>query len=147
MPSSFANIFVNESNKYFKDINGTLFSKDETILYFWPPNRNETFIAVPQGVELIWLAAFSFHNFTKYVIFPSSVRTIQGYFFYTCKSIEYIEIQNKEYKLNIDSNAFFRNTPADSSIIHYIPLPDCKSQSYKTFSFNIITLLCPLIIM
>lgn len=134
-------IKVSDLNRNFKDIDGVLFSKDQTILYYWPPNRNEKYIVVPNGVELIWIAAFAFNSITKYVRFPPTVRTIQNYFFTVCNAIEYIEIQNHESRVYINPDNLFRDSPADRSIIHFIPISPCNTCLCKLSILNYYTTL------
>jgi len=53
------NIFVDENNPYYKDLDGILFTKDEKTIVRYPVGRTETQYTVPDGVTVIGLSAFS----------------------------------------------------------------------------------------
>jgi hypothetical protein len=51
--TSLMNIFVDEANAFYRDINGILFNKDMTTLIHFPINREETSYIVPDEVTRI----------------------------------------------------------------------------------------------
>lgn len=68
-------IEVNKGNDHFKTIDGILYSKDGTILYYCPPAK-EGDVVIPEGVTEIGYSAFqNCRNLTSITI-PSSLKTI-----------------------------------------------------------------------
>ena len=96
------NITVDKSNRYFKDIDGVLFSKDGTIIMCYPPGRLDTHYVIPDGVTSIKGVAFSRCSLTSISI-PDSVTMIDNDAFYAC-SITSITIPDSV--TNIGDRAF-----------------------------------------
>ncbi|MBQ8893500.1 MAG: leucine-rich repeat protein [Clostridia bacterium] len=64
--TSLTDIFVDDSNPYFCDVDGVLFSKDQTILLQYPANRIEdTSYALPEGTVSIGNNAFIASDFQE----------------------------------------------------------------------------------
>lgn len=78
-------IFVADENLYFTSSDGILFSKDMTVLYQFPANKNVTSYVIPEGVTTIGAYAFAYTNVQE-VIFPESLLEISPFAFY-CSSI------------------------------------------------------------
>ncbi|MBQ6695565.1 MAG: leucine-rich repeat domain-containing protein [Lachnospiraceae bacterium] len=71
--SSLENIWVDEGNRYFCDIDGVLFSKDRTIILAYPEGRKDTQYILPDGVTTIKEAAFGYHTSLRFLCVPDSV--------------------------------------------------------------------------
>lgn len=78
------NIKVDESNQYYKDIDGVLFSKDGTTLYRYPSSKADTTYKIPDSVTNIAEGAFDCSQKLKSIIIPNSVVNIGKYAFSHC---------------------------------------------------------------
>lgn len=75
-------ITVDSSNENFTSEDGVLYSKDMSTLVFYPPDKDETSLLIPEGVKEIWVSAVSGTKLTS-VKFPSTLETIDRYGFGT----------------------------------------------------------------
>ena len=128
------NIFVDEENQYFSDIDGVLFNKTQSAILRFPEGRsgeytipstvteisykafyyckNLTAVIMPEGLTTIGNYAFNMcENFTD-VIIPSSVTTIGPYAFRSCHGITEISIPGSVE--TIDGYAFSYCTNLES---------------------------------
>ena len=70
-----AEYIVDPNNRYFKSVEGVLFSKDGTRLISYPGNKSATEYVVPQGVTTVESYSFgNIHNLVS-ISFPASVLT------------------------------------------------------------------------
>lgn len=92
------NIYVDEANLFFSDINGVLFSKDKTKLLAYPRHKRELLYIVPKGVESLEPYAFHYAE-VKNIRIPSSVRSISSYAFFYCDILVNLDVSmgNKHY--------------------------------------------------
>ncbi|MDD3947031.1 MAG: leucine-rich repeat protein, partial [Clostridia bacterium] len=74
-------IRVDADNSYYKDINGTLFSKDGKILVQYPAHSQITEVSLPQGVTTILSYAFSGNSAMTSLALPSTLTTIREFAF------------------------------------------------------------------
>lgn len=82
------NINVSEDNKYFKSIDGNVYSKDGKILIRYAPGKSTTSFTIPNSVTSIGEYAFdSCSNLTSLVI-PDGVISIGRYAFKDCVNLE-----------------------------------------------------------
>ena len=111
-------IQVEESNMYYKDIDGVLFSKDGTELLIYPIGRQGEYM-IPNGVVSvagssfisckgltgiefsdtvtnIGMLAFSGCESLNSILLPDNVKTIGVYAFYECASLSEITIKNPQ---------------------------------------------------
>jgi len=70
--------YIDETNVYFKSVNGVIYSNDMKTLLFYPPGKQETSFTVPDGVEIIGSEEFSFWAFgyctnLKEIILPEGL--------------------------------------------------------------------------
>ena len=122
------NIFVAEENQNFCDIDGILFSKDKSILYFIPGGRPDKIQIIPNFVTKLEVAAVSYSANLETVIIPSSVKRIEWYFGHRSKSLSAIYIIQCQKTVSIDfrnamSGTDYANNP--QSIIHYLTPNNC----------------------
>lgn len=87
-------------------------------LYFWPGNRNDTIIIVPNGVEILSVASITHNNFTKYLRIPPSVKIIESAFIFYCSMMEIIEIQNKEQNVVIETKDMYVGSPSNIELFY-----------------------------
>ena len=80
---SLVNITVDKSNKYFKDVDGILFSKDGTVLMRYPAGKSDTHYAIPRDVTSIHWAAFARSSLASISI-PDNMTNIDDGAFYEC---------------------------------------------------------------
>lgn len=102
--TNLTNITVDENNPSYTVNDGVLYSKDETILYFYPPAREDKSFTVPDGVVDIYDGSFFRCENLQEVIFPDSLTTIGLGAFDFCSSLNYARIP--ESVTNIMSTAF-----------------------------------------
>ena len=127
-------INVPEDNEYFQDIDGVLFSKDQSVLYEYPEAKGTSY-AVPEGTEKIAFGAFSersslmsvtlpegLTNIGEFafsedpslteIILPDSLTYIGSFAFYECTSLQEVALpKNLE---TIDEYAFSNDTALQS---------------------------------
>lgn len=72
---------VSDTNKNFKTINGSLYSKDESILLFFANGLSKTSFNVPNSVHFIREYAFFANKNLKKVVFGSNTKWVGNYAF------------------------------------------------------------------
>lgn len=95
---------VNSNNKYFKTIDGVLYTKNGKKLVRFPSGRKGSFV-VPDTVTSIAQDAFRNCSITNIQI-PDSVSSIGNSAFYQCRKLEKINIPSKVTALR--KNMFYR---------------------------------------
>ena len=75
---------VDESNPYFKAIDGNLYTKDGKTLVKYAPGKSDTAFTVPAGVEKIAAKAFYECERLTAITLPSSLLEIEEYAFSGC---------------------------------------------------------------
>ena len=131
---SLQNIFVSPENPYFCDIDGCLYSKNKTVLYYVPGGRPETIYYVPSSVIIIYNAAFSHSKIHETIVVPPSVKRFEHYIGYSSKNLQRILIAQCKSMIHVDLTSALISTNYTSnpeSIIHYSPF--C-THYYRTFS-------------
>lgn len=78
---------VDDANENFCDVDGIVYSKDLTKLYYCPCVSNEK-IVVADTVEEIGARAFYKNEVVKSVTLPNSLKTIREMAFFQCSSLE-----------------------------------------------------------
>ena len=96
-------IEVDAQSKYFKSIDGVLFSYDGTILYKYPQAKKEEVYEVPFGVTKIAENAFAYAINLKTVTIPETVNIISNNVFFKCNHLECVHMPKK---LSLLGNAF-----------------------------------------
>ena len=88
----FTEISVDENNNSFIDIDGVMFSKDNTKLLSYPGGKQQSAYTVPQGVTEIGKGAFWYcHNLTE-IILPDGLKIIGNDAFYHCDKLTSINL-------------------------------------------------------
>lgn len=82
---SLAGIEVSENNPYFSSQDGVMFSKDKTVLEYYPSGSKNKSYVIPDTVQSIGGYAFAQTMFNlKSLTIPSSVKSIEDSSFYDC---------------------------------------------------------------
>ena len=86
------NIYVDDANPYFTDVDGILFSKDMKTLINYPGGRTAYSYTIPNGVTKLAYGAFGTARNLYYVYFPDSLTTIGTYAFTWCSSLQQVTL-------------------------------------------------------
>ena len=104
--NSLTNITVDVNNKYYKDIDGNLYTKDGKTLIQYANGKEDTSFIIPTGVTSIGYYAFlDCDNLTSITI-PSSVTSIGNDAFYHCDSLTTVIFEENSQLTTIGSSAF-----------------------------------------
>ena len=87
-------ITVAEGNPNVVVVDNVLYSKDMTILRYFPAADPREVFEIPEGVISISARAFAFNKNLKEVIMPDTVRMINSGAFQGCSNLEKINISN-----------------------------------------------------
>lgn len=85
-------INVDENNKYYKDVDGVLFTKDSGMLVYYPMAKQGAEYKVPAGTAGIYNDAFYDNDYITEVIIPNGTAYIGSYAFEDCSNLERITI-------------------------------------------------------
>lgn len=80
-------IEVSEENRYYKSINGVLYTKDGKVLLAYPSGRRQKKFQVPQGVKYIASGAFMKADYLETVVLPESVNYVYESAFLSCDNM------------------------------------------------------------
>ena len=127
--NSLVSITVDPENKAYKSIDGNLYTKDGKTLVHYSVGKKDTYFEIPNTVETIGMAAFSFYPYDinhegeeiiyfanlKNISIPNSVKTIEMIAFGGCNSLEAINIPNSV--ITIEQETFAACTSLENVII------------------------------
>ena len=130
-----ANVTVDPENPYFCDVKGVLYSKNMTVLHFYPGNRPETKCIVPKGVVTIKVGAFSDSYIRKEIDIPASVKNIEWAFGFNSFALEKVTIHQCPQLVKIDKELLFTGTSKTEDIIQY-KYGYCGETKQKIFQNN-----------
>ena len=91
--SSIARVEVDSSNTNFKSIDGVIYSKDGSILIYYPQSKSELSFTIPNTVTALGNYAIRTTFFLQHIVLPSGLKTIgfgAFHFNYSLKSISTI---------------------------------------------------------
>lgn len=100
--TSLKEILVDDANESFCSISGVLYTKDKTMLMYYPNARASSY-AIPNHVESIGFSAFSGCTSLRSVFIPSSVNWLGGYAFQTCTSLTSVSIPGSISSISFSS--------------------------------------------
>ncbi|MBQ8497195.1 MAG: leucine-rich repeat protein [Clostridia bacterium] len=103
------NIYVDDANPYFCDVNGILFSKDMKTLINYPGGRMAPIYTVPKGVTKLAYASFGTARHLYYVDFPDTLTTIDTYSFAWCQNLREITLGKNITKIGNTAFGFCEN--------------------------------------
>jgi len=96
--------YLNEH--FYSDINGVLFSADETSLILYPPRVHEEQIEVPEDVTCIESYAFE-RNVANEIVIPEGIQELQGNLFSGCQNLRTITFQSSlPVAIKMDNETF-----------------------------------------
>lgn len=81
------NVFVDENNPLYCDIDGVMYSKDKTKLLLYPRGRNPSSISFPATVKEIDGCAFYKCKDLTNVVLPEKMVRVYGYEFLQCENL------------------------------------------------------------
>lgn len=81
------NVFVDENNSLYCDIDGVMYSKDKTKLLLYPRGRNPSSISFPATVREIDGCAFYKCNDLTTVVLPERMVRVYGSAFFQCENL------------------------------------------------------------
>lgn len=113
-------IHVSENNKFFKSVDGVLFSKDGTALLVFPMAKTCTSYIIPDGVTTVrGYAFFSCKNLNA-VIIPTTVKSVETRAFDCCVNLTdiYYTGTEEEWKEIVIANEGEDEEPP-APVIHY----------------------------
>ncbi|MBQ8719573.1 MAG: leucine-rich repeat protein [Clostridia bacterium] len=87
---SIEQIIVPETNPNFVSVDGVLYDKAKTIIYFYPPQKDPTGYTIPETVKEIYLMAFAYYSFNE-ITLPEGLEKIGSHAFY-CSQLKSIYI-------------------------------------------------------
>lgn len=145
--ASFERFTVSADNPVFCDVNGVLFSKDQTVLVKAPQNygKGAKSYTVPSGVVAIAEVAFEGCVFFENITLPNTLEEIgEGAFGY-CLSLKELAIPSGV--INIGSSAFSRCTsllsidiPSSVTQIGHHAFAECEKLSRVTIANGVATI-------
>lgn len=130
--TSLENIYVNDDNENYCDLDGVLYSKDKTALVCFPAGKQENKYKLNDSTLSINNGAFAFNDYIEEVTLPSSLKHLGKHSFNDCSSLTQINFPNA---LNtIASYAFYHCEKLESislgkniKIIDYSAFGSCTS--------------------
>lgn len=106
---------VDADNKYFRAVDGNLYTKDmRTLVAYAPENRNESFV-LPAGVQNIEDSALSECRYIKYFTASKELEKIGDFAFSSCSGLERVTLPKS--MIHIGANAFKRCVRLESIVI------------------------------
>lgn len=127
-------ITVDEENKFFKDIQGVLYSKDGKRLIKVPYNYNKKEFIVPETVEIVEESAFVGNHTIEKIIINDNVKKIEQLAFSYCVNLK--EIQLPSNFDTIQPNTF-ENCVKLSKIKWPKNLKTIKTQAFKNTNIKV----------
>jgi len=117
-----SDVNVSPNNAVYSSVDGVLFSKDKTVLYYYPDAKKESLYEIPEGVQTIESQAFWDREYLRKLIIPNSVKTIDDYAFSSSIQMGNKNLTDIYYKgAQEEWNALTQNDPyiPCHATIHY----------------------------
>ena len=122
---------------FYSDINGVLFSADETSLILYPRRVHEESIEVPETVTRIESYAFE-RNTAKEIEIPDGVDELQGSLFSGCQNLRTITLRSTLPSLIMIDKETFKGFEVENCVLRvpFDALPKYKSDKrYNDFKY------------
>ena len=84
---SLKNIYVDENNPDFCDIDGILYNKQKTRLVCYPRGKENDVVVLPDGTEELEYCSFYKCNQITGLVIPQSMKNLNGYAFIQCENL------------------------------------------------------------
>ena len=127
-------ILVEESNAFFKSIDGVLYSADGKILIAYPGGKRDVVYHVALGTETINASAFMTNGVITEIVFPDSLIKIERRAFAWNRSLESIYIPSSV--LYIEDSAF-SNLVNAKIYVEAMSKPDGWSDNWKSSDIEV----------
>lgn len=95
------NIFVDESNEKYCDVDGVVYTKNKKQLVFYPEGRKDNTYAVLDNTDILAVGAFHNNKNIKKVILPSGLSEIRDSAFQNCTVLNEINIPDSVSKIGL----------------------------------------------
>ncbi len=128
--STLMEIVVSEENPMYSSKDGAVFSKDKTILYWFPPGKTDSY-TIPTGVVSIGEYAFA-NSALSEVVIPASVQTIGSDAFSWSAKLARV-IMQRATPPTLTSNMIFVDAPCVADGNKGIFVPSGSLSAYQTF--------------
>ena len=92
-------IIVDPNNRYFKDVDGILYTKNMREIVLYPPGIKAESFSIPDGVREINARAFAGVTQLKKITLPNSLVEIEDEAFYGCMGLTEITVPEKVREL------------------------------------------------
>ncbi len=99
-------ITVAESNPSFKSVDGVLYSKDGSVLFCYPADKEGTSYAIPAGTTELAMDAFYGNMNILSVTAPDSLREIGDSAFYDCMNLQSVTLPDSMDSIGSDAFSF-----------------------------------------
>lgn len=99
-------ITVAESNPSFKSVDGVLYSKDGSVLFCYPADKQGTSYAIPAGTTELAMDAFHSNMNILSVTAPDSLREIGDNAFYDCMNMQSVTLPDSMDFIGSDAFSF-----------------------------------------
>ena len=93
------NIYVDDKNPEYCDIDGVLYSKDKKTLLLYPIGRKETTYDICKQTDTISDTSFWGNSYLTHITIPNNVKEICYGAFFSCDNLKDFTIQNDAIKL------------------------------------------------
>lgn len=107
------NIFVDEQNSDYCDINGVLYNKDKSVLVQYPDEKKNLTYILDENAAIIESYAFGYNPYLENVVFSKSIREIKSDAFFSCNKFKRIyyagTLENWDEVLIGEKNDSIRN--------------------------------------
>jgi len=146
-------ITVHGKNKAFKIIDGALYDIDGETLLLYPAARQGEALDIAEGTAYIAGRAFAFNRSIREIRLPSTVRDIDNYAFYGCKSLEKVTVAERSQLTAIHYGAFMAcgmlkeaviNGGVDRLVIWKYAFMDCKALERVVLPENLSEIKAPI---
>lgn len=94
------NIYVNEDNPAFCDIDGILYSKDRKTLLYYPRGRKEPTYNIYKNTEIIGITSFWGNIYLTNISIPDNVKKIDVGAFFNCENLKEITLPKNIVELS-----------------------------------------------
>lgn len=99
-------IVVDENNENYCSVDGVLYDKDMTRLFYVPSSWAGEKLVIPDTVTTFVDLAGVSCRFLKEIVFPRSIKTVGSKTFKNCSNLELVTILNENVELNEQSQIF-----------------------------------------
>ena len=121
-------ITVSEKNTEYTTVNGVLYNKDKTVLKYYPADKKDTELTIPEGVQTIYGIE---SQYIKRIHIPASMETFDFY----CPQLESISVAAANPNYSAQDGVLFNKDKTE--LLLY---PTKKSQTAYTVPSSVTTL-------